>query len=217
MTKFAALPALLLLAACNSAQTDVPPAPDTVSDATTIGAGQKVALHLHAQAETRSDDTLATFTVTERIIGEGNTQAVTWSIHPASADLGDIALADGDRLLTSRLLIPAEVALDPTKHHTLALAKINPERPHAYQRYLEAVQPIVEKVGGRFVHLMLGPDLDTPEGGDAGAFPPERAIIVEWDTLEALPNLFRDPAYEAASPLLSTGVRGFEFYQLSMN
>ena len=213
MTKFTALTAALLLAACNSADTTAPPAQDIESDATTIGAGQKVALHLHAEATPRTDEALATFNVTERVIGEGNTQAVTWSIHPASADLGDIALADGDRLLTSRLLIPADVALDPTKHHTLALARINPERPLDYQRYLEAVQPVVEKVGGRFVHLMLGPDLT----GDPGAFPPERAIIVEWDSLEALPNLFRDPAYDAASPLLSTGVRGFEFYQLSMN
>ncbi len=67
--------------------------------------------------------------------------------------------------------------------------------PEVYGEYVEQVQPVVERYGGRY--LVRGGGV-TPLSGD---WHPEGLIVVEFDGIEPIQDFLGSPEYLALVPL----------------
>lgn len=71
----------------------------------------------------------------------------------------------------------------------------NPGQRNAYDEYISRVKPIVENHGGQYLvrseqvtHMM-------------GAWPPDRVIVIRFETRRQLDTCFSSPEYRAIAPL----------------
>jgi len=131
-----------------------------------------------------------------------------WAAIKATRPDGWDELRIHDVELTSDLTL----RFDSHKTYTMATAWINPENPHAYDRYLSNIEPSVHASGGRFIYQMreprfasLDPKLDAPE----------RVTLVEWDSKTGLANFLKTTGYKTNSHYLRNGTTRFEFLTLS--
>ena len=67
--------------------------------------------------------------------------------------------------------------------------------PDAHSRYAELAGPAIHAHGGRF--LVRGRPSASPEGHNN-----ERAVVIEFDTMEAALAAYHSPAYQAALRLI---------------
>lgn len=104
------------------------------------------------------------------------------------------------------------IKFDPEKTYTLVVAWANPEHPNDYFRYLDAIKPLVNEAGGRFIYKMQKPSYEANTNGQA----PTQLTFVEWDSVDSFAKLNRNPSYKKHVPLRTNGIQKLEFYQLSV-
>ncbi|MFC1735474.1 DUF1330 domain-containing protein [Candidatus Hydrogenedentota bacterium] len=79
--------------------------------------------------------------------------------------------------------------------HVYMIIQIEIKNRELYFKYVENVREIVESHGGRY--LIRGGEV-TPV---AGNWHPERIIVIEFETAEALRSCFSSPEYRQIAPL----------------
>jgi uncharacterized protein (DUF1330 family) len=72
----------------------------------------------------------------------------------------------------------------------------------AFQRYREAVTPLVDRFGGRF--RVRGGDLDVVEGD----WPWPRLVIIEFQSKDAARLFYESPEYQKILPLREASSQG---------
>ena len=112
-------------------------------------------------------------------------------------------------LYTQTISSPTHLQFHPDKHYTLAFAWLNEKNPKDYYRYIENITPVLDEVGGRFMHKMIYPSFESNETKKEG---PGQITLVEWDSAEAIQTLLKHPNYIPHKALLETGVKDFAFY-----
>jgi uncharacterized protein (DUF1330 family) len=75
------------------------------------------------------------------------------------------------------------------------VAQVKVHDPAAYQRYREAVTPLVDRFGGRF--RVRGGELDVLEGD----WPWPRLVIIEFQSRDAARLFYESPEYQKILPL----------------
>jgi uncharacterized protein (DUF1330 family) len=75
------------------------------------------------------------------------------------------------------------------------IVDITPTDSTRYQEYIEAVRPIVESHGGRY--LVRGGQIVTL----AGEWRPQRVIVIEFPSMERLTGCMTSPEYRRIAPL----------------
>jgi uncharacterized protein (DUF1330 family) len=82
------------------------------------------------------------------------------------------------------------------------LAQITVHDPKTFQRYREAVVPLVDRFGGRY--RVLGGAID-PLEGELGA---ERLVVIEFQSREAARLFYDSPEYQQILPLRQSAADG---------
>ena len=75
------------------------------------------------------------------------------------------------------------------------VAQVKVHDPAAYQRYREAVTPLIDRFGGRF--RVRGGELDVLEGD----WPLPRLVIIEFQSKDAARLFYESPEYQKILPL----------------
>jgi uncharacterized protein (DUF1330 family) len=100
------------------------------------------------------------------------------------------------------------------KYYTLAFAWLDPENPDDYFTYLKNIEPILPKVGGKFVLKMKKPNYEVHASQPLA---PGQITFVEWDSIDGLQQLQANEEYQAQLDLLRRGTSGFELHILQVN
>ena len=82
------------------------------------------------------------------------------------------------------------------------VAQVRIDDPETYQRYREAVPPLVDRFGGRF--LVRGGELEVLEG----AWPLPRLVIIEFQSRDAARLFYESPEYQKILPLRQQASQG---------
>jgi uncharacterized protein (DUF1330 family) len=82
------------------------------------------------------------------------------------------------------------------------VAQLKVRDPAAFQRYREAVTPLVDRCGGRF--RVRGGELDVLEGD----WPLPRLVIIEFQSKDAARLFYDSPEYQEILPLRQTSADG---------
>jgi uncharacterized protein (DUF1330 family) len=82
------------------------------------------------------------------------------------------------------------------------VAQLKVTDPAAFQRYREAVTPLVDRFGGRF--RVRGGDLDVVEGD----WPWPRLVIIEFQSKDAARLFYESPEYQKILPLREASSQG---------
>ncbi|MCV6591475.1 MAG: DUF1330 domain-containing protein [Silicimonas sp.] len=89
----------------------------------------------------------------------------------------------------------------------VGLVTINEDQPLALAKYLELVEPVLERVGAKFVaRYQIASQVVGPK-------PAETVIIVEYPDYAAVENVFSSPEYESAKPFRDLA---FSTYSVSL-
>jgi uncharacterized protein (DUF1330 family) len=75
------------------------------------------------------------------------------------------------------------------------VAQVRIHDPQTYQRYREAVPPLVDRFGGRF--RVRGGELEVLEG----EWPLPRLVIIEFESRDAARRFYESPEYQKILPL----------------
>lgn len=89
----------------------------------------------------------------------------------------------------------------------IACVTVNTEEPEAYQAYLDATTPLLEKAGAKVTQHF---PVDDVVVGDK---PAENVMIVQYPDIEAVHDLFDSPEYRAVIPMRD---RAFTTYNVSI-
>jgi uncharacterized protein (DUF1330 family) len=103
--------------------------------------------------------------------------------------------------------------LDPNKDYSIVVAWFDPANPGDYRRYLEGIEPAVEREGGRFIYKMRNPTLETNANSEAA---PGQITFVEWADREGFVRVQKTPEYLAHRSYFASGTTRFEFYWLGV-
>jgi uncharacterized protein (DUF1330 family) len=82
------------------------------------------------------------------------------------------------------------------------VAQLKVRDPAAFQRYREAVTPLVDQFGGRF--RVRGGDLEVREGD----WPWPRLVIIEFPSKDAARLFYESPEYQKILPLRQASADG---------
>jgi uncharacterized protein (DUF1330 family) len=82
------------------------------------------------------------------------------------------------------------------------VAQLKVNDPAAFQRYREAVTPLVDRFGGRF--RVRGGALDVVEGD----WPWPRLVIIEFQSKDAARLFYESPEYQKILPLREASSQG---------
>jgi uncharacterized protein (DUF1330 family) len=82
------------------------------------------------------------------------------------------------------------------------VAQLKVNDPAAFQRYRDAVNPLVDRFGGRF--RARGGELHVLEG----EWPLPRLVIIEFQSLDAARLFYDSPEYQKILPLRQTSSEG---------
>ena len=103
------------------------------------------------------------------------------------------------------------VASASDKHFSgvFIIAEITVNKDEAYQRYMKAVEPVIENCGGTYV-IRAGAKFVTDNPTSAllnsmGGWNPDRIVVVHFDSLERATACFESPEYAAAYALREGG------------
>lgn len=97
------------------------------------------------------------------------------------------------------------------KYYTVLVAWLNDETASDYTRYLDGIEPAVERAGGRFVYKMYSPRL---EAHNSEKTAPGQITFVEWKTTDGFSQVQQSDEYAAHQRFFGSGVERFEFYWL---
>ena len=75
--------------------------------------------------------------------------------------------------------------------YVVLMAEVND--PETYKEYISRTPPIVKRYGGKF--LSRGGEVDTIEGEPFN----DRLVILEFQSKQAIHDMFSDPEYQAAA------------------
>ena len=106
----------------------------------------------------------------------------------------------------------ATLSFDKDKSYTVAFAWTKLSHPNSYFEYLDAVEPLLNQLGARFIHKMIAPNLDAIE---PNAHAPQQITFVEWQSDGDLQKLQSLPEYKKIYPLFLEGIEKFEFHRVS--
>ena len=113
-----------------------------------------------------------------------------------------------NHLNTERL----ELSFDKNKSYTVEFAWTKIANPNSYFEYLDAMEPLLEKMGARFVSKFKGPNLDAFE---PNAHAPHQITFIEWQSDDDLAQLQALPEYKRIESLLLNGTEKFEWHRVS--
>ena len=82
------------------------------------------------------------------------------------------------------------------------VAQLKVHDPATFQRYREAVTPLVDRFGGRF--LIRGGELDVREGD----WPLPRLVVIEFQSKDAARLFYDSPEYQKILPLRQAAADG---------
>lgn len=85
------------------------------------------------------------------------------------------------------------------------IIEIEVQEPEAYAEYVTKVPELVRSYGGRY--LARGDEIVSL----AGDWRPERVILLEFPSMEALQACYASPEYQALAPLRVRSTRGRSF------
>lgn len=102
---------------------------------------------------------------------------------------------------------------DPDKHYTVVVAWLDEENASGYSRYLEGIEPAVERAGGRFIYKMRGPMIETIASEPVA---PGQITFVEWESTDGFDRVQQSPEYRAHQQYFGSSVERFEFYWLEV-
>ena len=104
------------------------------------------------------------------------------------------------------------LSFDKDKSYTVAFAWTKLSHPNSYFQYLKALEPMLAKLGARFMHKMVAPNLDAIE---PNSHAPQQITFVEWQSDDDLRQLQSLPEYKKIYPLFLEGIEKFEFHRVS--
>lgn len=106
------------------------------------------------------------------------------------------------------------LTFDPAKHYTVVVAWFDPAHPGDYERYLKGIEPAVTREGGRFIYKMRHPEF---EAHASSLVAPGQITFVEWNTSDGFARVQKSDEYKASAKFFSAGLERFEFYWLEPN
>lgn len=98
-----------------------------------------------------------------------------------------------------------------SKHYSVVIAWFNPEKPGDYDKYLNGIEPAVERAGGRFIYKMRNPSFEAHASPLEG---PDQITFVEWETTDGFATVQGSDEYKAHAKYFGSGLKKFEFYWL---
>ena len=116
------------------------------------------------------------------------------------------------KLFDHQLTEPLTLSFDPEKSYTVAFAWTDPSQPSDYYDYMNALPPLLEKIGGRFMHKIN--DV-TMSSHNPDAIAPQQITFVEWDSPEGVEKLQAMPEFAEISGKLRSGTTRFELHRIA--
>ena len=133
--------------------------------------------------------------------------------HPEWAEIKRLRPDGWDklRLYSDVLEENLELTFNTAKHYTVAVAWLNPDAPGAYDRYLDGIEPTLNKIGGRFMYKMRAPRFEQHASPGPA---PGQVTIVEWDSLGGLDKLLASKGFKEHTASFQQGVTRFELHRI---
>lgn len=100
---------------------------------------------------------------------------------------------------------------DPDKHYTVVVAWFDEQGEADYDRYLDGIEPAMQRAGGRFIYKMQTPVM---EAHNSPPEAPGQITLVEWDSADGFAQVQQSQEYRDHQKYFATGVDRFEFYWL---
>lgn len=116
------------------------------------------------------------------------------------------------RLYDHELPEPVAFEFSQDKTYTIAFAWTNPSDPSAYYDYMASLPPLVEKVGGRFMHKINDVVLSAH---NPHALAPQQITFVEWESDDGVEQLKALPEFAELAKKLQKGTVRFELHRVS--
>lgn len=116
------------------------------------------------------------------------------------------------KLFDHQLSEPLTLEFKPEKSYTVAFAWTNPAHPSDYYDYMDALPPLLEKIGGRFMHKIN--DV-TMSAHNPHALAPQQITFVEWDSPDGVEKLQSLPEFSEIYGKLRSGTTRFELHRIS--
>jgi len=121
-------------------------------------------------------------------------------------------LATGIAVIAVLGLFMRSSASDNRFSGVFVISDITVTKDEPYQRYWQAVKPLIESCGGTYV-VRAGTKFvtDNPTTGllgSSGGWNPDRIIVLHFDTAEQASACFNSPEYEAVYALREGGTSG---------
>ena len=118
-----------------------------------------------------------------------------------------------DELRIYSLELQEDLALsfDPDKHYTVVVAWLEDDGAADYDRYLDGIEPAMQRAGGRFLYKMRMPSMEAHNSPPAS---PGQITFVEWDSTDGFAEVQKSAEYQAHQQYFRSGVDRFEFYWL---
>ncbi len=168
---------------------------------------------------------LGSLRVTEQVVGKAGVQSFVIASWPS--DLDDLKFEktpelqqykDMRPLIWNRLdffkqstLSKLLLTFSKDKFYTLAIAKVNPERPDDYQTYLKNIESYLHGINARYFYQMTAPRVSKFSERENSGY---RVTLVEWQKEGDLERFQNSVALKDNYQLLRAGTTGFELFRV---
>ena len=115
------------------------------------------------------------------------------------------------KLYDHELDVPLEMTFTEDKTYTVALAWTNPSKPSEYYDYMAALPPLLEKVGGRFMHQFNDVVVSAHNPNELA---PQQITFVEWNSKDGVEKLQALPEFAELAKKLQSGTVRFELHRV---
>jgi len=116
------------------------------------------------------------------------------------------------KLYDHELDVPLKMTFTEDKAYTVALAWTNPSNPSEYYDYMAALPPLLEKVGGRFMHQFNDVVVSAHNPDELA---PQQITFVEWDSKDGVEKLQALPEFAELAKKLQSGTVRFELHRVT--
>lgn len=115
------------------------------------------------------------------------------------------------KIYTIELTQDLSLQFDPEKHYTVVVAWLDQDGASDYDRYLDGIEPAMQRAGGRFIYKMRSPML---EAHNSAPEAPGQITLVEWNSSDGFAKVQQSQEYLDHRQYFASGVDRFEFYWL---
>lgn len=206
---------LTLIFAANACATASPVAQLTTPQEVTLDAADTITVFLpHPDGQDAAlvnalDTARVDLTVSQNVLGDFRPDRIIM-LQGEDTILENLGGAQG-LVFTAAVPNAVSAKFKDTKHYTVVIAWLKPDKEGDYIKYLDGIEPAMNRAGGNFLWKLKIPAMPQTKTGEPRY---GQITFVEWQDTDGFRNVQKSDEYKAYNKYFGSAIEKFEFHWL---